>query len=168
MSDVHSCHAECPCQPKPPPKDLCAEDLFVTAVKVGDRLSVVVYCDDPGREDPCLLTPKEAIEVAEALVEHANYVHEQEPSVTDRDSCPPEAVLESLQVGAVGRPPAHYSTTSGMQPFDVIDAFKLDFYEASVLKYLVRWRQKGGVNDLRKAQHYLEEIIEREGGGCHR
>jgi hypothetical protein len=46
-----------------------------------------------------------------------------------------------------------------MQPFDVIDAFGLDFYEANVVKYLLRRRKKDGMKDLQKARHYLDEVI---------
>lgn len=49
-----------------------------------------------------------------------------------------------------------------MQPVDVIDAFGLNFYEGSALKYLLRWRKKNGVEDLQKCVHYLEMLIERE------
>lgn len=62
----------------------------------------------------------------------------------------------STQVGG-----SHYQTASGMQPFDVIDAFELDFYEGNALKYLLRWRKKNGVEDLKKAQHYINVLIER-------
>jgi hypothetical protein len=42
-----------------------------------------------------------------------------------------------------------------------VDAFHLDFYEGNICKYLLRWRKKNGVEDLKKAQHYLEFLIER-------
>lgn len=61
--------------------------------------------------------------------------------------------------GKVGQPPAHYAGRGGLQPFDVIDAFGLDFYDGNAVKYLLRWRVKGGINDLRKAIHYIEEQI---------
>lgn len=64
-------------------------------------------------------------------------------------------------VGDVGRPPSHYATESGLDPFQVIDAFGLDYFEGNALKYLLRWRKKGGIADLRKAQHYIEELIQR-------
>lgn len=60
-------------------------------------------------------------------------------------------------VGAVGLPPERYKTESGMQPFDVIDVYDLTYYEASLFKYLVRWRKKDGLTDLKKALHFLEE-----------
>jgi|TARA_B110000977_G_C10980485_1_gene455935 hypothetical protein len=52
----------------------------------------------------------------------------------------------------------HYKEKS-IQPWDVIDAFDLGFYEGNVLKYLLR--DKGNKKeDLEKAIHYLEKIIE--------
>ncbi len=57
--------------------------------------------------------------------------------------------------------PDYYSGRDGMQPFDVIDAFGLDFYEGNVIKYIVRWRQKNGIEDLRKARTYLDQVIKR-------
>jgi hypothetical protein len=48
------------------------------------------------------------------------------------------------------------------QPWDIIQEYGLDFWEGNALKYLLRWRQKGGVEDLRKAQHYIDHLIEKE------
>ena len=50
-----------------------------------------------------------------------------------------------------------------MQPWEIIEAWDLDFFEGSVLKYLLR--RKPGVariTDLRKAAHYLDKCLERE------
>lgn len=61
--------------------------------------------------------------------------------------------------GKVGEPPAHYAG-KGMQPFDVIDAYRLDFYSGNALKYLLRWDKKDdSLSNLRKALHYIEETI---------
>lgn len=57
----------------------------------------------------------------------------------------------------------HYQG-SGLQPFDVIDAWGLDFYLGSALKYIMRAGKKEGVRaseDLRKSEHYLSEAAER-------
>ena len=50
-----------------------------------------------------------------------------------------------------------------MQPWDVIDAWGLDFWEGNCLKYLLR-RKPGTdrITDLRKARHYLDKCIARE------
>ena len=39
-------------------------------------------------------------------------------------------------------------------------ANKLGFCEGNVVKYVSRWRDKGGLSDLLKAKHYIEFLIE--------
>lgn len=48
------------------------------------------------------------------------------------------------------------------QPWVIIAEQKLDFWEGNVLKYLLRYKTKNGVDDLKKARHYLDYLIERE------
>ena len=36
----------------------------------------------------------------------------------------------------------------------------LGYLEGNIVKYVSRWKDKGGVDDLRKAQHYLTKLIE--------
>lgn len=55
---------------------------------------------------------------------------------------------------------SHYQRS--IQPWDIISEWELDFWEGNVLKYLLRWKHKDGVQDLQKAKHYLEYLIERE------
>ena len=38
----------------------------------------------------------------------------------------------------------------------------IGFMEGSVIKYVTRWQDKGGVQDLRKARHFLDLLIEYE------
>lgn len=57
--------------------------------------------------------------------------------------------------------PEHYSNLP-IEPWDFIQRNKLDFFEGNVIKYICRWKNKGGVSDLRKAITYLEKIIEFE------
>jgi hypothetical protein len=45
------------------------------------------------------------------------------------------------------------------EALDIIKEYKLDFLEGNVLKYLLRHRRKGGVEDLVKARYYLDEMI---------
>jgi Protein of unknwon function (DUF3310) len=47
-----------------------------------------------------------------------------------------------------------------IQPFDIIDCYGLNFYAGNALKYLLRYRDKGGVEDLKKARHYVDKLIE--------
>lgn len=53
----------------------------------------------------------------------------------------------------------HYKTL-GIQPWDYVAANGLGYFEGNVVKYVTRWRDKGGVEDLRKARHYLDKLIE--------
>lgn len=54
----------------------------------------------------------------------------------------------------------HYKE-KGIQPIDYIMSNRLDFCEGCVVKYISRWRDKGGIDDLHKAKHYIEFLIER-------
>jgi hypothetical protein len=59
--------------------------------------------------------------------------------------------------------PGYYRSQDGtMTVIDVIDAFGLDFREGNALKYLLRWRKKDGVADLRKARTYIQFLIDQE------
>ncbi|HPR90847.1 MAG TPA: DUF3310 domain-containing protein [Synergistaceae bacterium] len=59
--------------------------------------------------------------------------------------------------------PAHYCF-SDLQPWDVIDAWGVDYYLGNVVKYVCRVGRKGAaVEDLRKAKAYIEKAIRLEG-----
>ena len=55
----------------------------------------------------------------------------------------------------------HYSKME-IQPIEYIMKNKIPYCEANVIKYLSRWRSKNGVEDLRKARHYIDLLIEAE------
>lgn len=55
--------------------------------------------------------------------------------------------------------PTHYSSLPS-QPLDFIMANGLDFCEGNIVKYVSRWRVKGGLTDLKKARVYLNRLIE--------
>ena len=57
-----------------------------------------------------------------------------------------------------------HSCDKEIQPWDYIYANNLGYFEGNCVKYVSRWRDKGGVEDLRKAIHYLEKLIEIEEG----
>lgn len=59
--------------------------------------------------------------------------------------------------------PAHYKSADGLEVIDVIEAFGLNFHEGNVVKYLLRHKKKGGLEDLSKARWYLDRLIQREG-----
>lgn len=74
-------------------------------------------------------------------------------------SAHPSRAATSKQVGG-----DHYKI-SGVQPIEYIYANNLNFFEGSVVKYVTRWRNKGGIIDLEKAVHFLELLIELETKG---
>lgn len=57
--------------------------------------------------------------------------------------------------------PEHYNNLS-IEPWDFIQKNKLDFFEGNVIKYICRWKSKGGIEDLQKAVTYIEKMIEGE------
>lgn len=57
----------------------------------------------------------------------------------------------------------HYRNKT-IQPWDYIAANNIGFFEGSVISYLTRWKEKGGIEDLKKAQHFIQKLIEIEEG----
>ena len=49
-----------------------------------------------------------------------------------------------------------------IQPKEFFHANGVPHMEASIMEYVLRWRDKGGVQDLRKAQHLIDRLIELE------
>lgn len=70
---------------------------------------------------------------------------------------PPQDALD-VQVGG-----DHYKSLA-IQPVEYIHANKIGYFEGNVIKYVTRWRAKNGVADLEKAKHYIDLLIELEGG----
>ncbi len=62
--------------------------------------------------------------------------------------------------------PDHYKSSLGIEVIDVIEAFTEDLSgieavsTANVLKYMCRWSKKNGLEDLKKAQWYLNHLID--------
>lgn len=66
----------------------------------------------------------------------------------------------NIQIGG-----AHYQ--KDIQPWDAMQAWMSKeafqgFLQGNAIKYLARWKEKGGVEDLQKAQHYIQKLIESE------
>ena len=61
---------------------------------------------------------------------------------------------DDMQVGG-----SHYKDKA-IQPWDYIIANELGYLEGNVVKYVSRWKNKNGIEDLKKAQHYLTKLIE--------
>lgn len=76
-------------------------------------------------------------------------------------------IVETPAIDYVNHP-SHYQSESGIEVIDVIDAFTKElngvvaFDIGNAIKYILRWKNKGGVEDLRKAVWYISHAIERE------
>ena len=68
--------------------------------------------------------------------------------------------MKSLEEQIAGE---HYKTQK-IQPIEYILANKLPFIEGNIVKYISRWREKGGIEDLKKGKHYVEILMEYENG----
>ena len=53
----------------------------------------------------------------------------------------------------------HYKKLE-IQTWDYITANDIGYMEGNVIKYVTRWKDKGGLKDLLKAKHYLDKLIE--------
>lgn len=93
-----------------------------------------------------------------------------DPSIMDKirakqASKPPHSPLPEspLKAGALDVQVAgdHYKKLK-IQPVEYIHANGIGFMEGSAIKYLTRWRDKGGLEDLRKAGHFIEMLIQLE------
>ena len=64
--------------------------------------------------------------------------------------------------------PNHYQSDKGFEVFDVQEAFIHELkgmsasYWCNIVKYILRFQKKNGVEDLKKAKYYLEKLIEEE------
>jgi len=47
-----------------------------------------------------------------------------------------------------------------IQAWDYITLNRLGYLEGNIIKYVTRYKQKHGVQDLEKARHYLDKLIE--------
>jgi len=54
--------------------------------------------------------------------------------------------------------PAHY-TDMAISPLEYIKANNIEWNIANVIKYVSRYKAKNGLEDLKKAQWYLNDII---------
>ena len=49
-----------------------------------------------------------------------------------------------------------------IQPVEYSEANRLGACESAIVKYITRWRDKGGLDDLNKIKHYVDLLIETE------
>jgi deoxyribose-phosphate aldolase len=53
----------------------------------------------------------------------------------------------------------HYKNYK-IQPVEFIIKNNIGFVEGNIIKYVLRFKEKGGVQDLEKAKHYIELLID--------
>ena len=53
----------------------------------------------------------------------------------------------------------HYKV-GGEEHWDRVARLNLDYFQGQITKYVERWRDKNGIQDLEKAKHFLEKYIE--------
>jgi hypothetical protein len=75
-----------------------------------------------------------------------------------KDLCFPQPEKSALDVQVGG---GHYKNRK-FQPIEYIHANGLSFIEGSIVKYISRWRDKNGIQDLEKIKHYVDLLIELE------
>lgn len=63
------------------------------------------------------------------------------------------SLANAEQVGGV-----HYR--SPIQHWDFAASWGVGYFDGQVTKYVTRWRKKRGLEDLNKARHFLEKMIE--------
>ena len=69
----------------------------------------------------------------------------------------PDPIQEKATSGQVGGD--HYKSLA-IQPIEYITKNKLPYMEGNVIKYVTRHRYKNGAEDIRKAIHFLQMILE--------
>lgn len=125
-----------------------------TIVHVDEPQSYAVETDTPNRyKHSCNgLTPSEhGIWLTEEYMElltptPMEIVNDYQENVKDKTPF-------DIQVGG-----GHYKSMS-IQPVEFILANELGFCEGNIIKYTCRYKQKGGIQDLKKVIHYAEMLI---------
>lgn len=76
----------------------------------------------------------------------------------------PSSKADDLQVGG-----DHYKNM-GVQPWSAMESWMTPeqfagFLRGNAIKYLARCDAKGGIDDIKKAKHYIDKLIEVRGDG---
>lgn len=89
------------------------------------------------------------------MLDRMNQKTEEEPSIL---SVKDKEKLDKLSDDFINNPP-HY-TRGGIEPLDYILQNNLGYLEGNIIKYITRYKFKNGLEDLEKAQFYLNKLIE--------
>lgn len=103
------------------------------------------------------LYPDPVINASEALLEQLEKerVAEAAERMTAALNTPPVSALDH-------QPGGNHYANKAIQPIEYIVQNDIPYREGNVIKYITRWREKNGVEDLRKAKHYIDMLIEEE------
>lgn len=76
-------------------------------------------------------------------------------------------IIDSFVSGAKVNPLQHqeggdHYKKQAVEPVEYIYLNGIPYIEGNVIKYVTRWRDKGGIADLKKARHYLDILIQFE------
>jgi hypothetical protein len=117
--------------------------VYVTTTQAAHGAGVTIYSGGG-----TALPPRESTSdtSAKTVVVGSNNVEEK--------NLLPKYSSQAKQVGG-----DHYKQTT-LQPWDVVSAWSLDPWSANVVKYIQRFHRKNGKEDLQKALHYLEYLID--------
>jgi hypothetical protein len=86
---------------------------------------------------------------------------EKQPEPGRSDDKDIEAGESLLRANARQEGGSHYKQFKH-ETWDVILDWNLGYLDGNAVKYLSRWRLKGGIQDLKKARHYIDKLIEVE------
>lgn len=87
--------------------------------------------------------------------EDVYFIKEEEPMPTQCEDVKTQTALD-VQVGG-----SHYKNLK-IQPIEYMHANKLDYFQGAVVKYITRFRNKNGVEDLEKVKHMVDLLIQLE------
>lgn len=77
------------------------------------------------------------------------------PKIAVKHTLPP--TVNDVQIGG-----NHYKKHK-IQPWDAIHDWNLGFFTGNAVKYIARHKDKGGLEDIKKARHYLDKLISMNG-----
>lgn len=157
--------------------------------KVGDKVRVIDYSnkpyvglrgviisieENPYEENPYPIRVDFSGNIGTHVFNQEQLTHDDKPNESDelenilgkilKDSHITGSVIESEELQNTKR----YQTRSGKQLFDVLEDDLLTyeelrgFYKANIYKYTHRYKQKNGIEDLKKVKVYVDQLIKLE------
>jgi hypothetical protein len=68
-------------------------------------------------------------------------------------------ILRETSVAEEIKKPVRYNKKGKLECWDVILDQEMNFLEGNILKYVWRYKEKSGIEDLKKARVYLDKLI---------